>query len=927
MTDNDLLQRTKFRKKFFRCFPGTPLGLAVALAVSAYAQEQSSGDPGEQAGGAADSDQMMIEEITVIAGVRYSMTQSREVKRDSNVVVDAIVAEDIGKLPDVTAAESVARVPGVLVERSNDEVYRYFIRGLPDPTTTYNGREIFSAEMRRVQLQDFPSQELISIEVYKSTIADIIEPGIAGLVNVRTRRPFDFEGQEIAGGVYYSYNDQSEKAFPKGNILYTNRWDTNAGEIGFLANGSYAQHKYYNGIRYNSTGFLPAQSSWNIEEPYSEGGFVLPESVGLYNPSGERWRPSWNMALQWRPNEDLEIYFDGIFQGFRGTGKLDQFNFSMNGTDVTLADIVMVEGTDNRQVASVSKSGGSPPWAYRLTNKNRADLYQYAIGAKWDKEPVQIITDLAYTDSEYTDRAWSVDSGLAFSPSVESNFFGDYGVTFDTPDWDLTDIGTYEARGYYEALYKVAGSGWQWRTDLIFNTGWGEWLHTLKAGVRYSNREATRKTGSRYSGFWDLHIPLADLEYLDLAPAFNPFRSGKQGFARYLAPTLDSIQSHREDLVQLAYESALALGNVDTAAIWANPGIPIDEPGHWLAEEQSYALYLQTESYFMLDEVGVDVVAGIRVVQTDSENTGTSTIWFEGERTLEPRTEDNSYVDALPVLNIRAMLTDDWQLRATFTKTRTKPNFGDLNPALNITRVTGLDYDADGWSGNPDLGPLTAYNYDISLEYYFDQTGYVSAGVFYRDVRGFTNWYTRFVQDSVYGRIRLNRPENAGEGRINGWELSASTFLDFDFLPDFLHSLGFAGNFTRLEAESRFPDDEGNFGEYVDIPGLSRNNVNAAVFYEDAGFSARLSYNLRDTWVNWYGDTSDGQFAGNKTLDRDRLDFTASYDVTDNLSVTAEVTNILAKPFRNYTVTDGLLYPQDVRDEGRYFSTGFRFNF
>ena len=873
-----------------------------------------------------------LEEI-VVTGVRASLEKAQEIKRESDSILDAIVAEDIGKLPDLTAAESIARIPGVQVSRYDDEASTVLVRGLPDVTTTYNGREFFTAELRRVQLQDFPSQALAGIEVYKSGTADLIEPGLAGVVNVRTRRPFDFEGQKISASVHHSYNDQSEKSAPSGNLLYSNRWNTELGEFGALGNVSYAESAYYNGVRYNATWFPQAQAQWNIEQPYSDGGFILPATVGLYNSSGNRRRPSANVALQFRPNDELNFYFDGIYQGYRGRGMADNFWYpltdsdSLNGTP-NLSNIVMVDGTDNRQAAALTKSGGVPPQAFRSTNSGATDTYQYAIGAQWDHGPLKVVTDLAYTDSKYTNDEWSFDTGLAMSPTVNASFFGDQGAIFDS-QWDVTDVSLYEVRGYFEKMYAVAGKGLQWRTDLTFDTGL-DWLHTVQVGVRYNDRDASMKQGSRYAPLWESHIPVSALGFLDMQLTHDPYRTNRQGFTQYLAPTRGSIAGNHDALARVAHEQLLASGH-SAANQWANPNITIDPASNWLANEKSYAAYLQGKSYFELGSTKVDLFAGVRVVRTEAINRGTSTVTLDGVSRQEPRTASNSYVDVFPNISTRVIFTDELQLRAGFTQTSTKPGFGDMNPALNITQIVQganapvLEFDAEGWGGNPDLKPLTSDNYDVSLEYYFSKAGFVTAAVFYRDLFGFTNRYTRFIEDPAYGTIRFTRPENAGEGRIKGWELSASTFLDFAFIPDVLKPFGVSVNATRLEGENRLPDGDGNFGDFVEIPGLSKLTYNAAVFYELSRFSARLSYNRRDTWVNWYGQTSaNGGFAGNKTRARDRLDFSSRFNATDHISIWADVGNVLARPFRNFTVIDGYSYPQDVRDEGRYFGVGIQ---
>lgn len=135
----------------------------------------------------------------VVTGLRRALQSARNVKRNSDQIVDAIVAQDIGKLPDIAVSDTAARIPGIQVTRERGEADRVLVRGLDRTfyTTTYNGREIFTAETRSVALQDFPSGAIAALEAFKTSTANLIEPGIAGLVNVRSRRPFDFQGSTL----------------------------------------------------------------------------------------------------------------------------------------------------------------------------------------------------------------------------------------------------------------------------------------------------------------------------------------------------------------------------------------------------------------------------------------------------------------------------------------------------------------------------------------------------------------------------------------------------------------------------------------------------------------------------------------------------------------------------------------------------------
>src|SRR5205085_76423 len=186
--------------------------VAAALVASpAMAQDQqpqaqeSPADPQAGTVGAADPAQATSADAAggdeiVVSGLRKSLQSAQNIKRNSEQIVDAIVAEDIGKLPDVAGSDTAARIPGIQVQREGGEASRVLLRGLDERfyATTYNGREIFTAETRSVALQDFPAGGISAIEAFKTSTANIVEAGVSGLINVRSRRPFDFTGFEVA---------------------------------------------------------------------------------------------------------------------------------------------------------------------------------------------------------------------------------------------------------------------------------------------------------------------------------------------------------------------------------------------------------------------------------------------------------------------------------------------------------------------------------------------------------------------------------------------------------------------------------------------------------------------------------------------------------------------------------------------------------
>ena len=921
--------------KFVLLLSAAPLALIAAPALA-----QNAPTAADQAGGAGAKD-ASAQDI-IVTGFKASLRSAQAIKRNSDSIVDAVVAEDIGKLPDLTAAESLARVTGVQVERFSDEANRVLVRGLPDVATTVNGRDIFTAELRRVQMQDFPAGALAALEVYKSGTADLLEPGLAGLVNVRTQRPFDFKGLTIGGGIRVTYNDQNKKKGPTGNLLITDRWDTPAGEFGVLINFSRAQSHYRNAVRWDST-WIVQPNPTQVISPDSVGhNFSFPESVGVYNDGGKRWRPAVNGSIQWKPAPNLEIYSDLLFQGYRGRSANDWFGVSMRNSDPTLSNVVLVPGTTD-QAASLTKTGGYRAEMYRSTGAAYTNTYQAAIGAKWDIDHVHLSTDFAYTTSTYDAKSWSFDTATNSAPTVDVAFDTKGGAAFSLPGFDNKNPANYHWRGYYEDHYRPHGSGIQWRGDITWDTGLTG-LPTLQMGVRYTDRDAILQRGSRYAYTDELNIPLTSLPVGDLQLTQDAFRGNEQGWRNWLMPTRGGIADNAAKLRQLARQS---LGTIVAAhpdrwwvandlARYQSEDVPYDPGATFSASERSFAVYGQGKYRFSLGSIDLDGVVGLRVVDTNGNYSGNSNVTFNGTQTYVPRTVHQDYLDFLPNASLRIRPTDKLQVRLAFTKTRTRPDFGQLNPAVSISQNNApIDPAADpnqrinayGSAGNPDLKPLTSKNYDATIEYYFSKNNYVSVQAFYRDLFGFINNYTRRVIDPVYGRLEVSRPENAGAGKIKGVEVGGQVFLDF--LPGLLSGLGGQANVTYIDGKNRFPSALSTDTKFVRITGLSKWSYNATLIYEKGDISTRLSYNGRSKWVNWYGQaTNDGSFTGSGTQAITRLDYSFNYTPIKSLTLTFDVNNLLAKPFKNYNAyTQGRQFPIDVRYEGRYFGFGARFRF
>ncbi|MFP2904648.1 TonB-dependent receptor [Pyxidicoccus sp. 3LFB2] len=869
-------------------------------------------------------DEGFAEEIVVV-GLQRSMQKAQSVKRNSDQIVDSVVAEDIGKLPDVTVSETAARIPGVQVDRARGEAAgQVLVRGLPDLTTTYNGREIFTAETRSVALADFPAGGIAALEVFKSTTADQVEGGLAGLIDVRSRRPFDFEGFEVSGSARGTYATQSGGYDPNANLLVTNRWKTGAGDIGALVNVSYTRLNYLDSARWN-TGTIVTGTAADTGQ-----AFRFPDVVGIFYGGGQRERPSVNGSLQWQPKPGLEFYAEGLWQGYRDSVSDRQLEMRLWGDNRRITNVTLRPGTLD-QGQSLTVENAARPFMFQGATRRETDTYQLAVGGSYEAGPLRITADLARTDSRFDLSLYSFDQELAASPTFDVNFDvprGPGGVEFGLQNFDLSNPANFNYVGFFDRSFVAAGDDWQFRTDADLQTGVA-FVPKLEFGFRATTRNAYQENGQRYCADDDGGNPGAPCGLAAGTPLANmpvelhQFRGGFRGsdIQRTRTWVVPTYQSIRDNVEQLRAIQGFEPGDPTRLRIFE-------------ANEQTYAGYGQARYDFKIGAIPVDGVVGLRAVGTSTEVIATPTGGTA-------QTGSGSYVDLLPNATARIRFIPDLHLRLAANLTRTRPSFEQLRPTLLNSPPGCLgepnpppSCQITGSGGNPDLEPVRSTNFDASLEYYFLQTGMASFAAFRRDISGFITNLDVTRDDPTYGpgRVRVNIPVNGGEGHIQGFEASLGSF--FDFLPGWTRGFGAYGNLTYLDDEQAFPTGfQLELGETGRIPNVSKWSYNLVAMYEQEGLSARLAYNRRSRWITTYVQNPEGEgFTGEFVDGVSRLDFSASYSPFkskpwNDVTFTFDASNILGSPFRSFRqfTPEGDVYPRDVRYEESVYSLGFRF--
>ena len=253
----------------------------------------------------------------VVTGVRKALQSARQRKRNADTVIDSITANDIGAFPDKSVADALQRVPGITVTRfaiSTDTAHfttepsGVLVRGLPQVRNEFNGHDTFSANGgRALSWGDVPAELLGGVDVYKNQTAELIEGGIAGTVDLRTRVPFDVSGQVIEVGIKENYGDIAKKFTPDANVYYSNRWQTGIGEFGLMGDFAYSRVKtgslglqsYRAGIFEN--GMIPGTT--NITSPFGKGAVVIPTSLSFLDDRFDRKRTGIAAAGQWKSND------------------------------------------------------------------------------------------------------------------------------------------------------------------------------------------------------------------------------------------------------------------------------------------------------------------------------------------------------------------------------------------------------------------------------------------------------------------------------------------------------------------------------------------------------------------------------------------------------------------------------------------------
>ena len=862
------------------------MGIGVLTSVSVRAQE---------VGAAQDASQAAGSNVVVVSGQRQALQSAQVIKKNADQVVDTIVADDIGKFPDKNVAELLGRITGVQILRNGGEASNVVIRGLGGVTTLFNGREMFTAADRNLNLTDIPVSMLNRVDVYKSQGADMVEGGTAGVIDVRTWKPFDFKGQQTAINVRAEHRDKAGKTDPQIGGMWSNRWKTDAGEFGILGGLSYQRGRYHDEVSWAGQPVTFDQADI--------AGARGPDTMGRVMTEGDRKRVAANFAAQWRPNRDLEFYAEGF------STKIDVDSgslFFIAGLPVQEDGSIVKTVTDggNRYVTDVTNpNSNSSILSSQQAARDWSKGSQLALGTTWKVSPsLRASSELVRTVSTYRHENPIVDVFYTGGQHAVTGGVRDGGGYIDYPGVDLVDPSKWSPTTLFDNRNHSNGAANDWRGDVRWTPADDGLVKEVSGGVRWAQRDAS------FAHELGNVRPVTTGVKANGIPGFactSPSIYGNYGVSRFFTGCVDYMLDNTGALRQ---------------ALLGTSAAPGDDPlSYYKFRETTSALYGNSRLGFDAFGIPVETILGVRVVRTKQNITGNSRAGDNGAVT--PVNVTSSNTDVLPSLNVRVNFRDDLVGRLVAGKAVQRAAFGDYNPGTVLGNLPIYDPNdgivhnpPTGAAGNPNLKPTQSRNLDVSLEWYFSKDGSLTGAVFQHDFKDFLRH--KSALETFNGvQYLIDRPYNLDTAKLYGFEGAYQQF--FPQLPGWMSGLGVQANFTFMDGGMNEPD-----GSRHTFAGMSKWAYNVVGLYERGPWSARVAYNWRGKFIDTYDYRGLKPSVDIVVEPIKTLDASLSYKITENLTATLDGSNLLNQTYHDYHSTP--LLPRDVRRYDRVVGVALR---
>ena len=911
-------------------------------------------------------DEEVADEI-IVQGFRSSLENSVATKKNEKSIVEAVSAEDIGKLPDVSIAESLGRLPGIATQRLNGRSSVLSIRGLgPDfSTALLNGREqVTTNDNRGVEFDQYPAELLGSAVVYKTPYAGLIGQAFAGTVDLRTIRPLDKSERVVSFSGRYEFNgqealnpDASNQGFRvTGTLIDQFADDTLGVAVGLAYQQSPQQLQQFNAWGYAGGG--------TDADPLLIGG-----ANGRFGASNELDRVGGFFTLQYEPDDQFSSAIDIFYTDFSEDQPVRGIEFPLGfggGFGVVNGPV-----TSTQNGFATAGSFENVRGVVRNDfNERRAELFSAGWNGKFDSDTWGVELDISFSRATRRDRLIESYAGTGFG--------SDGGVA------DVISFAQQPGeRPSFASQLDYSDPSLLVLTDPL---GWGGGSDVVQAG--FINSPNTDDQLWHLKAAVDRDVEFGLVDNVEVGFDWAMREKERQILQQFLTlpggPTLIS-----EGAVTTAPLPANLLENFngaeflgfgpqvayDTRALVDNFYVPLSvalssfsTPQDWIVSEDVLTGWVRFNLDGDVGSVPLTGNIGLQVVHTDQVSEGsrvspggaTSGVLDSG---FIPVTDGASYTQFLPSANLIFELGESTFLRLGASRSIARARLDQLNASvsLSVNRTARLDATLDeiaadpannafvfsASGGNPQLRPYLANQFDLSLEHYFGGSSYIALAGYYKDINDFVNPSDGFLVDfSEFADAELtpaeraqlgttfgpfSGPTNDGDGRIAGVELTLS--LGGDLISDSLSGFGLITSPSWVDSEVELISNSGAFGEdtsvSITIPGLSEWVVNSTLFYETGGFEARVSHRYRSSFlaeVSGISATRVIRQSGSESIFDAQVGYAFQQGPLEGVRVTVQGLNLTDENFRTFNDLEQIQIIDDQRF-GRTFLIGASYSF
>jgi iron complex outermembrane receptor protein len=834
-------------------------------------------EPAKAAASDADAQNAANLEGVTVTGIRASLQKSLDLKRNSDSIIEAISAEDVGKFPDRNVAESLSHLPGISVDRNFGEGDKVSILGT-DPALNrllLNGQTLASTnwtsdpnnpDSRSFDYSLLTSEIIGNAQVYKTPQANIDEGSIGGTVIVNTRKPLDLKANTLTGNVSYGYNDRADTGKPNASMLYS--WKNNDSTFGVLGSVMHSDRiidrqgtEIFGYQRANDpTDTDPNhQFNPNVVAPGTKG--VYPTAINTAWFQQQRKRDGVSTDLQWKPNDAFELNFTGLYV----TEKFDNFNQSHYGDWSGSAPDATALNFQNGVGTSGSYGPGAATYLDGYERESKVNTGTAQLRADWYGDGWSATSQVGYTGST---------GGSEGIWNAQFQGFGGYNwnldgqhpqINFNSPDNPAAMLahgaGFSYAPSYDRERY--------FQTDFRHDVTWGP-LNQIEVGIKATNHlngqdaYAARIPSPDGSG-----VSLADVDGGGTPGGYLGGLDGTGSMANWTTISRGGLQDYVNSLVT---------------------STPLDPKATYSIAEQNRAFYIQGD--FSGDSYRGNL--GVRYYRTRDTVNGYNSI---GPDQYAPVNKRSTYHDWLPSFNIAYDPIEDVTLRFAAAQTMARPRYQEMTPYIALD-----DRTLTGSGGNTDLKPYKSTNYDASAEWYFSENSVLSAEFFFRRISGYilntnvkqTHYNLTNLRDDVYD---MEIPVNAGVAKVKGVSLT--------YQQTFKYGFGMLANYTYSDASTSndFP-----------LPYNSKNAFNLSPYYEKGPWDARVTYSWRSAYFTQIAQLQSAQITG---IFRE-LDASIGYQVNDHMRISLDGTNLLDETYYVYNNTPA--EPLNAYKNGRTYT-------